>query len=111
MIKAWYSNACNKTWPSPVVPSRDGQSLFPYTGGNLTICDEVDKLGWNLAFGRMVMGIHWRVDSEQGMYLGEDTAIRFLQEEINADLFADHFVEGFTFKKLDGTFITIKKTQ
>src|SRR5438105_2063203 len=53
--------------PDCVVPSRDGQSLLPYKGPALTVRGEIEKLAFNVAFGRNFAGIHWRSDSTGGV--------------------------------------------
>ena len=64
--------------PDCVVPSRDGQSLVPYKGPALTVRGEVEKLAFNVAFGRNFAGIHWRSDATGGIQLGEEVAITIL---------------------------------
>jgi hypothetical protein len=48
--------------PEPVVPSDDGLSLRPYKGGPLTVGGELNKLAFNMAFGRDTAGVHYRRD-------------------------------------------------
>ncbi len=40
----------------------------------LKVGDEIDKLIWNISYGRACAGIHWRMDCEQGIRLGEQIA-------------------------------------
>src|SRR5262249_5087624 len=46
--------------PNPVVVSHDGTSLLPYTGSELTVGGELNKLASNIATGRNISGVHWR---------------------------------------------------
>lgn len=90
--------------PNPVVASADGLSLLPYTGPNLTVGGELNKLASNFAIGRNTAGVHWRSDGIEGLKLGEEAATRFLREEKLT--FNENF-DGFTFTKFDGTTITV----
>lgn len=51
-------------------------------GNTYTLHHELDKLASNIGSFRNVDGIHYRSDMEQGIILGEQVAIRFLQEEV-----------------------------
>ncbi|CAM9816373.1 unnamed protein product, partial [Laminaria digitata] len=71
----------------PVFPDDDGLTLLPYTGDDgddgdncLTFEGEINKLAVNVALGRNMLGVHWRIDSEQGLLLGEMAAVRILQQ-------------------------------
>jgi hypothetical protein len=50
VLKAFF----NEAWviPNPVVPSDDGLSLQPWKGAPLTVGGELNKLAFNMAFGR-----------------------------------------------------------
>lgn len=88
----------------PMVVSDDGLSLLPFEGPPLTLGGELNKLAMNIAFGRDHAGVHWRSDSEQGLYLGEDVAIRIMQDL--KLLYTEPF-RGFKFTKFDGTKIKV----
>lgn len=90
--------------PNPVVPSADGLSLLPYSGSPLTVGGELNKLAVNICMGRDFAGIHWRSDGAEGLQLGEDAAVRILQDYRNT--YNEDFV-GFSFTKFDGTTIII----
>ena len=45
--------------PNPVVPSDDGLSLQPWNGEPLTVGHELNKLAFNIAFGRDTAGVHF----------------------------------------------------
>lgn len=76
---------CN---PSPVCPNANNQRMVqppPFTDENgrpLTVGGELDKLASNVALGRNFGGVHFRSDGEHGIMLGEEVAIRFLQDHL-----------------------------
>ena len=85
-------------------PSADGSTLEPYTGAPLTVGGELDKLASNIALGRDFAGVHYRYDGEDGILIGEQVAIRVLQE------LKGSYNQGnisFTFTKRNGEKITI----
>jgi hypothetical protein len=57
--------------PDPVLPSDDGLSLQPWRGEPLTVGGELNKLAFNMAFGRDTAGVHFRQDELEGVLLGE----------------------------------------
>jgi hypothetical protein len=65
----------------PVEPNEDGTALEPYAGP-LSVGDEIDKLVWNIAFGRVFAGVHWRFDCQAGIALGEAVARDMLAETL-----------------------------
>lgn len=71
-------------FPHPVMPSADGVALEPYTGPeNLTVNGELHKLAHNMSFGHGIhAGINWRSDTDQSIILGEQVALRFLQDQV-----------------------------
>src|SRR5438876_5928802 len=93
--------------PNPVVPSSDGLSLQPYTGGDagqITVNGELNKLAHNISFGHGIhSGIHWRSDTDSSIQLGEALAISILQDR--ALTYNERFTVRFT--KIDGTTATI----
>ena len=72
-------------------------------GITYTVCQELDKLASNIASFRNAAGIHYRSDMEEGILLGEQVAINFLQEEIKRYKDAKYLIT-----KRDGTTITIE---
>ena len=68
----------------PVMPSVDGLALEPYTGTkDLTVNGELHKLAHNISFGHGIhAGIHWRSHTDQSIILGEQVALRFLQDQV-----------------------------
>ena len=93
--------------PNPQMPSSDGLSLQPYTGGDagqITVNSELNKLCRNTSFGHGVgAGIHWRTDTDNSMLLGEAVALSMLQDR--AHCYNEKFSVNIT--KLDGTVVTI----
>jgi hypothetical protein len=89
---------------NPVIPDATGDNLLPYTGEMLTAGNELDKLASNISISRDAAGVHWRTDGEQGMFLGEQAAIRMLQDVRRS--FNESF-DGFSFTRFDGTPVTI----
>ncbi len=90
---------------NPLVPSSDGLSLSPYTGGDqLTVNGELNKLGHNVSFGHGIhAGIHWRSDTDTSLLLGEAVALSFLRDR--ALTYNEPFTVHIT--KFDGTTATI----
>ncbi len=82
VLKAWYDESV--PFPDPVQPSADGTTLIPYTPGKdgppLTIGGELNKLCGNITFGRNILGVHYRCDSEEGNRVGEECVLRVLAE-------------------------------
>jgi len=78
MLKAFF----NQAWaiPDPVVPSDDGLSLRPWKGEPLTVGGELNKLAFNMAFGRDTAGVHFRRDEIEGILLGEGAASSVLDD-------------------------------
>jgi hypothetical protein len=93
--------------PHPMVPSSDGLSIVPYTGGDagqITVNGELNKLAHNISFGHGIHpGIHWRSDTDSSIQLGEALAISVLQDR--ALTYNEKFTVSFT--KIDGTTATI----
>lgn len=90
--------------PEPVVASADGLMLQPWKGTDLTVGGELDKLASNTALGRNFAGIHWRSDAAEGLKLGEEVAIRVLEElrYTGNEMFA-----GWSLRRFDGKRISV----
>ncbi|MBV9787062.1 MAG: hypothetical protein JOZ51_02730 [Chloroflexi bacterium] len=101
MLKAYLKE--DYVIPNPVIASADGLSLQPITA-TLTIGNELNKLAWNIALARSFAGVHYRSDAREGILLGEQVAIRLMQDL--KPLYNEPF-SGFTLKKFDGTTITV----
>jgi hypothetical protein len=102
VLKAFYNESF--VIPNPMVASSDGLSLMPYTGGQLTIGNELNKLAANIARARDASGVHWRGDGMNGLLLGEALAIKILK-----DLKANYWepFAGWQLTKFNGRTITI----
>ncbi|MEU3252237.1 vanadium-dependent haloperoxidase [Streptomyces sp. NPDC006997] len=104
VLKAWFDERHLLT--DPVVPSKDGKGLKPYTGadaGRLTVGGELNKIAANVAIGRNMGGVHWRSDYTASVRLGEEIAIGLLRESREATL-EDAY---FSLTRFDGTTISI----
>lgn len=104
MLKAIFDE--NFVIPHPMVASDDGTQLVPYTGADkdrLTLGGEANKLAANIAIGRNHAGVHWRSDYRESLYLGEDVAIRVLQDQ--EALYNE--CASWSFTRFDGTKIEI----
>jgi membrane-associated phospholipid phosphatase len=109
ILKAWFDESF--VLPGPVlVPDADGTALVPLTSVTpavppvqLTVGGELNKLAANIAIGRNAAGVHWRSDYTGSVKLGEEIAIRILQEQ-RPTYNEDHH---FSLTKFDGTAITI----
>jgi hypothetical protein len=80
ILKAWFDE--DFVFEEPVVPSPDGTSLVPWTGGDtLTLGGEVNKLAANIGTGRAFGGVHYRSDNEEGYLIGEKIALAVLRDQ------------------------------
>ncbi len=61
--------------PSPVQANADGTALEAIST-ELTLGNELDKLGANISIGRDTAGVHYRTDGIEGLLLGEQVAHR-----------------------------------
>jgi hypothetical protein len=90
--------------PEPVEASPDGLALRPWRGADLTVGGELDKLASNVAFGRDFGGVHWRSDGVEGLRLGEEVAIRILEE---LTFTGNELFSGFSLRRFDGRRISV----
>lgn len=104
IIKAFFDD----TWvfPSPVAPNTAG-TVLGAIGDTLTLSGELNKFASNTALGRDWAGYHYRSDGHEGILLGEQIAIKFLQEWINRYPESN---SGFSFKGYLGNDIVITQT-
>ncbi|VBB17578.1 PAP2 superfamily protein [Yasminevirus sp. GU-2018] len=85
-----------------MIPNSAGDTLET-TSEKVKVGDELNKLAFNMAFGRNWAGIHYRMDAENGIKLGEHVAISILRDYVkgcNAPV-------KFTFRSYFGDKITI----
>jgi hypothetical protein len=115
ILKAWFDESF--VLPGPVlVPNAAGTELVPLTSvippvppdtplgePELTVGGELNKLAANISIGRNAAGVHYRSDYSGSVKLGEEIAIRILQEQ-RPTYNEDHH---FSLTKFDGTAITI----
>ncbi|GGJ08673.1 vanadium-dependent haloperoxidase [Halobellus salinus] len=71
-----------------------------------TVGSELDKLASNIAHARMFGGVHFRSDGERGIRLGEQVAIRFLQDHLR-EYPEGEFGSRFEFTNRDGNRVTV----
>ena len=102
ILKAFFNE--NFVVPKPVEASADGATLDPWTGADLTLGGEIDKLASNIAFGRDAAGVHFRTDSIQGLLVGESQAIGLLADI--SRIYNEHFA-GFVLHTFDGRGVSI----
>ena len=102
ILKAWFDESF--VLPSPVfVSNANGTALVQGPQVDLTVGGELNKLAANIAIGRIAAGVHWRSDYTESIRLGEEIAIRILQEQrltYNEDY-------HLSLTRFDGTAITI----
>ncbi|MEM7168688.1 MAG: vanadium-dependent haloperoxidase [Pseudomonadota bacterium] len=92
--------------PNPVVPSSDGRNLNPWTGNDLTLGNEINKLANNISIGRDAAGVHYRSDGVEGLEVGEQYALGLLKDcsrSYNEDF------GGFVLTRFNGTKARIRK--
>jgi hypothetical protein len=80
-----------------------GCNIVNYVGPPLTVGGELNKLAGNISQARNAAGVHWRSDYTEGLILGEEIAIRLLQEQ-KLTYNEDHHL---SLTKFDGTSISI----
>ncbi|AZH24364.1 phosphatase PAP2 family protein [Haloplanus aerogenes] len=59
-------------------------SLAEVRTATITVNDELNKLATNVALGRNWAGIHYRSDGIEGLLLGEQVAVRYLQDHLRS---------------------------
>lgn len=92
--------------PQAVQASADGSRLEPWEGTALTLGNEINKLANNVAIGRDAAGVHYRSDSIQGLFVGEQQAIGLLRDYSRT--YSERFA-GFVFTRFDGRKVRIHK--
>ena len=102
MLKALFNEAY--VIPEPVEASHDGFQLDPWSGEELTVGGEINKLANNISLGRDTAGVHYRTDGTDGVALGESVALGILQDyaRTRAERFA-----GFGLTLFDGTAVQV----
>jgi len=107
ILKAFFDES--KAVESPVQAAADGLSLVAYAGtdaSQMTVGGEINKLAGNIALFRNAAGVHWRSDYTFSLLLGEEVAIRMLQE---LSLTYNEDQAFFQLTRFDGTTVVIRK--
>jgi hypothetical protein len=110
VIKAIYEDTtlfASKVTPVKPDPNNPTQ-LIPLNGEGenaMTLGSELDKLASNMSQGRSFAGIHYRLDLDQGILLGEAVAIQILQD--HAGMYNERTFKGFELTKFNGQRIRI----
>jgi hypothetical protein len=76
ILKAFFNE--DYPLPHPVEATADGTALVPWKGQPLTLGNEINKLAGNIALGRDAAGVHYRSDSVNGLFVGEEQALDLL---------------------------------
>lgn len=106
MIKAFVDGTLRVSDPVRVADPYNGDTVTPIDA-ELTINGELDKLVMNVGIARLFAGVHWRSDHTHGVRLGEEVAIRALQDL--ARTYAEPFA-GWQLRRFDGATVTISST-
>jgi hypothetical protein len=108
LLKAWFNEDFVLPDSMTVMANSEGTALSPYKAGRdgppLTIGGELNKLAYNITWGRNMSGVHYLGDGVAGNFLGEAIAIRLLVEA--RETYVERF-DGFTLTKFDGKTISI----
>lgn len=107
MIKAFVDGTLRVSNPVRVSDPNNGDTITPISD-QLTINGELDKLVMNIGIGRLFAGVHWRTDHTYGVRLGEQVAIRALQDL--ARTYAEPFA-GWNLRRFDGSTVTVTSTR
>ena len=117
MLVTHETNGSRKPWVAAgrtaLIADATGDNLISYSGGDassMTIVGELNKLASNVSLGRDFAGVHFREDGTNGMLVGEEYAISFLQSKIaEYGAQANGMFGGFDLEKFDGTRVLITK--
>jgi hypothetical protein len=82
----------------------DGTDLVPWKGQPLTLGNEINKLAGNIALGRDAAGVHYRSDSVNGLFVGEEQALGLLCDYSRS--YNERF-DGFVLSTLRGEKVRI----
>jgi hypothetical protein len=104
LIKAWFDENYVIPESMAVSPNADGTTLEPYRYGKdgppLTIGGELNKLAYNITWGRNFAGVHYYSDAVAANAMGEAIAMRALAEDRTT---TPEKFGRFSFTKFDGT--------
>ena len=90
--------------PHPVEATVDGSNLVPWKGQPLTLGNEINKLASNIALGRDAAGVHYRSDSINGLFVGEEQALGLLCDYSRT--YNERF-DGFALSTFGGEKVTV----
>lgn len=99
-----------------VYGSADGTRLLKYEGADaseMTVIGELNKLASNVALGRNWAGVHYRADADQGIMIGEQVALAYLQDKLRENredemgLMSTELGGRWMLQKFDGSIVTI----
>jgi len=111
VLKAFFDDTVLlNTFVAPVKPDpADPTTLVALTnpeGANLlTIAGELDKLASNVALSRNFAGVHYRSDGDEGIVLGEQVALKYLQD--HARICHETGFTGYVLTKRNGERVRI----
>lgn len=106
LLKAFFNE--DFVLPVTYIPTEDGSTKVMLPNTPLTIGNELNKFGANIAMGRNMAGVHFRCDCSESMKLGEAVAIAVLEDWA----YNNHIpFRGFTLTKFDGTRVTVGATR
>lgn len=96
-LKAFFDESWVIPFPMQVDPNTNGTALQSYTGPDLTVGNELNKLANNIAIGRDLAGVHYRTDGTEGLLLGEKVAVQILKDirKTYNEEFSDYQFTGF----------------
>ena len=103
ILKAWFDESFPIADPQVPDPATGFTTLMSAGVPPVTVGGELNKLAANIALGRNAAGVHYRSDYTESLFLGEEIAIRLLQDQ-KALFKEDSFL---SLRKFDGTAITI----
>ncbi|MEM9291107.1 MAG: vanadium-dependent haloperoxidase [Acidobacteriota bacterium] len=102
VLKAFFNE--DYVIPDPVVASSDGLALDDWTGDDLTVGNEINKLANNISIGRDAAGVHYRTDGVDGLTVGEQVAIDLLRDY--SQVFSEA-ADGYELTRFNGDRILI----
>jgi membrane-associated phospholipid phosphatase len=92
-----------------LISNNDGTKLEK-DNSSLYVYGEINKLATNISFGRNWAGIHYRSDAIEGMILGEEIAISYVQDKMSC--WVQNNISGkipeINFRKFNNSIYTIK---
>lgn len=82
ILKAFFDEAMpiDDLYEADPTASPAGTALRSVSGSS-TVGYELNKLAYNISYGRSMAGVHFRSDNDESLKLGEKIAIQLLQEK------------------------------